>query len=64
MEVNKLKSSNSPTYSDELYNLAFGPICAELFSGCYINGIKFLGVHEMTSCVRKIAVSMSQVEEK
>ncbi|BBN69950.1 hypothetical protein Prudu_1281S000100, partial [Prunus dulcis] len=44
MEVNKLKSSNSPTYSDELYNLAFGPICAELFSGCYINGIKFLGV--------------------
>ncbi|BBG99186.1 hypothetical protein Prudu_008793 [Prunus dulcis] len=41
--VNKLKSSNSPTYSDELYNLAFGPIRAELFSGCYINGIKFLG---------------------
>ncbi|VVA38096.1 PREDICTED: LOC107484759 isoform, partial [Prunus dulcis] len=27
--VNKLKSSNSPTYSDELYNLAFGPIRAE-----------------------------------
>ncbi|BBH02368.1 hypothetical protein Prudu_012908 [Prunus dulcis] len=41
--VNKLKSSNSPTYSDELYNLAFGPIRAELFSGCYINGVKFLG---------------------
>ncbi|VVA39913.1 PREDICTED: transposon CACTA En/Spm, partial [Prunus dulcis] len=41
--VNKLKSSNSPTYSDELYNLAFGPILAELFSGCYINGVKFLG---------------------
>ncbi|KAI5323364.1 hypothetical protein L3X38_032436 [Prunus dulcis] len=31
--VNKLKSSNSPTYSDELYNLAFGPIRAELFLG-------------------------------
>ncbi|BBN68948.1 transposable element gene [Prunus dulcis] len=31
-----------PTYSDELYNLAFGPI-RELFSGCYINGVKFLG---------------------
>ncbi|XP_021814669.1 uncharacterized protein LOC110757382 [Prunus avium] len=31
--VNKLKSSNSPTYSEELYNLAFGPIRAELFSG-------------------------------
>ncbi|CAL8175742.1 unnamed protein product [Prunus armeniaca] len=44
MEVNKLKSSNSPTYSDELYNLAFGPISAELFSGCNVNGVKFLGV--------------------
>ncbi|CAL8991650.1 unnamed protein product [Prunus brigantina] len=32
-EVNKLKSLNSPTYSEELYNLAFGPIRAELFSG-------------------------------
>ncbi|VVA38237.1 PREDICTED: transposon CACTA En/Spm, partial [Prunus dulcis] len=41
--VNKLKSSNSPTYSDELYNLAFGPIQAELFSGCNVNGVKFLG---------------------
>ncbi|BBN67715.1 hypothetical protein Prudu_162S000300 [Prunus dulcis] len=41
--VNKLKSSNSPTDSDELYNLAFGPIRTELFSGCYINGVKFLG---------------------
>ncbi|CAL2228419.1 unnamed protein product [Prunus armeniaca] len=37
------KSSNSPTYSDELYNLAFGPIRVELFSGCHVNGIKFLG---------------------
>ncbi|CAL9020279.1 unnamed protein product [Prunus brigantina] len=42
--VNKLKSSNSPTYSDELYNLAFGPIRTELFSGCNVNGVKFLGV--------------------
>ncbi|CAL2228351.1 unnamed protein product [Prunus armeniaca] len=41
--VNKLKSSNSPTYSDELYNLAFGPIRAKLFSGCNVNGVKFLG---------------------
>ncbi|VVA38288.1 PREDICTED: transposon CACTA, partial [Prunus dulcis] len=41
--VNKLKSSNSPTSSDELYNLAFGPIRAELFSGCNVNGVKFLG---------------------
>ncbi|CAL8121363.1 unnamed protein product [Prunus armeniaca] len=42
--VNKLKSSNSPTYSDELYNLAFSPIRALLFSGCNVNGVKFLGV--------------------
>ncbi|BBH05416.1 hypothetical protein Prudu_016788, partial [Prunus dulcis] len=40
--VNKLKSLNSPTYSDELYNLAFGPIQAELFSGCHVIGVKFL----------------------
>ncbi|CAL9027333.1 unnamed protein product, partial [Prunus brigantina] len=43
MEVNKLKSLNSPTYSEELYNLAFGPIRAELFSSCHVNGVKFLG---------------------
>ncbi|CAL2271416.1 unnamed protein product [Prunus armeniaca] len=42
--VNKLKSSNSPSYSEELYNLAFGPIRAELFSGCHVNGVKFLGI--------------------
>ncbi|CAL9021481.1 unnamed protein product, partial [Prunus brigantina] len=42
-KVNKLKSSNSPTYSEELYNLAFGPIRTELFSGCHVNGVKFLG---------------------
>ncbi|CAL8162581.1 unnamed protein product [Prunus armeniaca] len=43
MEVNKLKSSNFPTYSKQLYNLAFDPIRAELLSGCHVNGIKFLG---------------------
>ncbi|CAL8082166.1 unnamed protein product [Prunus armeniaca] len=41
--VNKFKSSNSPSYSEELYNLAFGPIRAELFSGCHVNDVKFLG---------------------
>ncbi|CAL8991489.1 unnamed protein product [Prunus brigantina] len=30
-------------HCDELYNLAFGPIRAELFSGCNVNGVKFLG---------------------
>ncbi|BBN70452.1 hypothetical protein Prudu_1478S000100 [Prunus dulcis] len=34
--VNKLKSSNSPTYSDELYNLVFGPIRAEF--GVHVPG--------------------------
>ncbi|BBH09090.1 hypothetical protein Prudu_021499 [Prunus dulcis] len=43
MEVNKLKSLNSPSYSEELYNLAFSPIHAELFSGCHVKGVKFLG---------------------
>ncbi|CAL2277072.1 unnamed protein product [Prunus armeniaca] len=38
-----LKSSNSPSYSEELYNLAFGPIRTELFLGCHVNGVKFLG---------------------
>ncbi|BBH02360.1 hypothetical protein Prudu_012899 [Prunus dulcis] len=63
-QVNKLKSSNSPTYSDELYNLAFGPIRAELFSGCYINGVKFLGAARDDKLCSKTAVSMSQVERK
>ncbi|CAL2257443.1 unnamed protein product [Prunus armeniaca] len=43
VRANKLKSSNSPTYSEKLINLAFGPIHAELFSGCHVNGVKFLG---------------------
>ncbi|CAL2247913.1 unnamed protein product [Prunus armeniaca] len=55
--VNKLKSSNSPTYSDELYNLAFGPIRAELFSGCIVNGVKFLGVaRDDKLCMQKSGV--------
>ncbi|CAL2246712.1 unnamed protein product [Prunus armeniaca] len=41
--VNKLKSLNSPTYSEELYNLAFGPTHVELLSGCHVNSVKFLG---------------------
>ncbi|CAL8118867.1 unnamed protein product [Prunus armeniaca] len=41
--VNKLKSENFPIYIEELYNLAFVLISAELFSGCHVNGIKFLG---------------------
>ncbi|CAN6568194.1 unnamed protein product [Malus baccata var. baccata] len=41
--MNKLKELNSPSYDEELYNLARGPLHIELFSGCHINGIKFLG---------------------
>ncbi|CAL8137305.1 unnamed protein product [Prunus armeniaca] len=47
--VKKLKSSNSPTYSDELYNLVV-----------MLTASNFWGLHKMTSCVRKTAVSMSQ----
>ncbi|XP_028965019.1 uncharacterized protein [Malus domestica] len=43
MEMNKLKELNSPSYDEELYNLARGPLHVELFSGCHVNGIKFLG---------------------
>ncbi|CAL2239948.1 unnamed protein product [Prunus armeniaca] len=43
IKVNKLKSENFPIYIEELYNLAFSLISAELFSGCHVNGIKFLG---------------------
>ncbi|CAL2248342.1 unnamed protein product [Prunus armeniaca] len=51
--VKKLKSSNSPTYSDELYNLVV-----------MLTASNFWGLHKMTSCVCKTAVSMSQVEAK
>ncbi|BBH09232.1 hypothetical protein Prudu_021674 [Prunus dulcis] len=57
--ANKLKSSNSPTYSDELYNLAFGPIRAELFSGCNVNGVKFLGTARDDKLCTQNTVSMS-----
>ncbi|BBH07194.1 Ankyrin repeat family protein [Prunus dulcis] len=62
--VNKLKSSNSPTYSDELYNLAFGRFALNCFRVVILTALNFWGLHEMTSCVRKTAVSMSQVEAK
>ncbi|BBH01893.1 hypothetical protein Prudu_012297 [Prunus dulcis] len=64
MEVNKLKSSNSSTYSDELYNLAFGPIRAEFFSVCYINGVKFFGAARDEKLCTQNSVSMSHVEAK
>ncbi|BBH05333.1 hypothetical protein Prudu_016690 [Prunus dulcis] len=62
--VNKLKSSNSPTYSDELYNLAFAQFALNCSRVVMLTASNFWGPHEMTSCVRKTAVSMSQVEAK
>ncbi|CAL8119437.1 unnamed protein product [Prunus armeniaca] len=53
----ELKSSNSPTYSDELYNLAFGPICAEC---CNVNGVKFLGAaRDDKLCMQNSGVHVS-----
>ncbi|BBN69270.1 hypothetical protein Prudu_862S000700 [Prunus dulcis] len=55
--VNKLKSSNSPTYSDELYNLAFGPIQAvNCFRVVILTASNFWELHEMTSCVQNSGV--------
>ncbi|BBN67898.1 hypothetical protein Prudu_222S000100 [Prunus dulcis] len=53
MEVNKLKSSNSPTYSDELYNLAFGRFALNCFRVVILTALNFWGLHEITSCVAK-----------
>ncbi|KAM2304415.1 hypothetical protein ACFXTH_024125 [Malus domestica] len=62
--VTKLKASNSPTYSEELYNLAFHSIRAELFSGCYVNGVKFLGTaRDDKLCTQNSGVH-AQVEVK
>ncbi|KAM1533176.1 hypothetical protein ACFX10_007107 [Malus domestica] len=44
-DVQKLKDVNSPTYTEELYNLAIGPLIAKLYSGCHVNGIKFLAAN-------------------
>ncbi|BBN69828.1 hypothetical protein Prudu_1179S000400 [Prunus dulcis] len=62
--VNKLKSSNSPSYSEKLYNLAFGPIRAELFSSCHVKGVKFFGIARDDKLCTKTAMSMSQVDAK
>ncbi|CAL8997874.1 unnamed protein product, partial [Prunus brigantina] len=42
-EHEEMMKREHPSHFEELYNLAFGPIRAELFSGCHVNGIKFLG---------------------
>ncbi|CAL9004817.1 unnamed protein product, partial [Prunus brigantina] len=58
--VNKLKSENSPIYSEELYNLAFGPISAELFSsGGESTDIDFYG--KLTTVVQLLYKDRYQV---
>ncbi|KAI5333562.1 hypothetical protein L3X38_023694 [Prunus dulcis] len=52
--VNKLKSSNSSTYSDELYNLAFGPIRAEFFSAKVRTLISMANSQLLFNCFTKI----------
>ncbi|KAB2632222.1 hypothetical protein D8674_028469 [Pyrus ussuriensis x Pyrus communis] len=55
--MNKLKELNSPSYNEELYNLARGPLHVELFSGCHVNEIKFLGAtRDDKSCTQNSGV--------
>ena len=55
--MNQLKASNSPAYSEELYNLVFRPIRVELYSGCHVNGIKFLaGARDDKLCTQNSSV--------
>ncbi|XP_050103345.1 uncharacterized protein LOC126583093 [Malus sylvestris] len=58
--VKKLKEMNSPTYTEELYNLVIGPLSAELYSGCHVNGIKFLATdHDDKLCTQNSGVHVS-----
>ncbi|XP_070667770.1 uncharacterized protein [Malus domestica] len=55
--VNQLKACNSPACSEELYNLAFGPIRVELYSGCHVNDVKFLvGARDDKLCTQNNGV--------
>ena len=55
--MKQLKASNSPAYIEELYNLAFEPICVELYSGCHVKGVKFLaGARDDNLCTQSSGV--------
>ncbi|BBN67567.1 hypothetical protein Prudu_115S000500 [Prunus dulcis] len=55
-----LISSNSPTYSAELYTLGFGLISAKWFSGCHVNSFKFLGTaRDDKLCMQNSGVHVS-----
>ncbi|CAN6586393.1 unnamed protein product [Malus baccata var. baccata] len=55
--MKKLKELNSPSYDEELYNLARRPLHVELFLGCHVNGIKFL----RATCDDKLSTQNSGV---
>ncbi|CAH9081953.1 unnamed protein product [Cuscuta epithymum] len=40
--VRRLGVANSPLYNDELFELARGPLRAETYQGCIVNGVKFV----------------------
>ncbi|KAM2704184.1 hypothetical protein EV1_033542 [Malus domestica] len=56
-KLNQLKTLNSPVYTEELYNLAFGPIHVQLYSDCHVNGVKFLaGARDDKLCTQNNGV--------
>ncbi|CAN6565937.1 unnamed protein product [Malus baccata var. baccata] len=62
--VNQLKASNSHVYSEELYNLTFRPIRVELYSGCHVNGVKFLvGARDDKLCTQNNSVHVPGGDE-
>ncbi|CAH9087534.1 unnamed protein product, partial [Cuscuta europaea] len=40
--VRRLGDENSPLYNEELFELARGPLRAETYQGCVVNGVKFV----------------------
>ncbi|VVA38323.1 PREDICTED: LOC110929331 isoform, partial [Prunus dulcis] len=62
--VNKLKSSNSPLTVMSYITWHSARFALNCFRVVILTTSNFWGLHEMTSCVRKTAVSMSQVEAK
>ncbi|CAN6719163.1 unnamed protein product [Malus baccata var. baccata] len=55
--MKKLNELNSPSYDEELYNLARRPLHVELLLGCHVNGIKFL----RATCDDKLSTQNSGV---
>ena len=41
-QMRSLGEAKSPLYNDELFELARGPLRAETYQGCIVNGVKFV----------------------